>query len=333
MSYIETDRLNHLLENGLKVYRHFLGEVRPGKKILSPLRTEKDPSFSIYVNKSKNLYYWKDYGSGKFGDHWDFIKQKTGLGFRECIHYAKENILALGHFGIDEQRINRAALELAMQPKVTLEKERTKLFPVFRHWNQRDEAFFQSKNAMGCRDMEEAGYLPASEVEVVREDKKYVLFEKENSPLYVICFPSGNFKIYRPLESAGRKWVSNVDREKDFYLFDRCTGGEVLLITAGNRDCAAIRKHLKVDAFALLSETADLPVEVFVRIRSIYNKVFVLYDNDPAGYKGAMKLKLQYGIPYLNDLYKPFKVKDFCQLLEEKRELLEEFTLSFYQKI
>lgn len=334
MSYIETEKLNHLLDHGMEVYRHFLGEVKLGKKILSPIRGEGDPSFSIYASRDRNSYLWKDNGDGRFGDHWDFIKEKTGArSFREAVDYAKQNILNLGNFGVDNSRINEAAIRLAEKKPKPVSQERAIIIPRFRDWNPWDEAYFQRRCGMGCTEMEDVWYLPAVSAEVIKPDKRYEVFERPGSPVYIICFPSGNFKIWRPEEPAKRKWISNVDREKDFYLLDLCQGGDVLLIVAGNRDCAAIRKHLKVDAFALLSETADLPFEIFQKLHVIYNKIFVLYDNDAAGYKGALKQKTIFGIPYLNEVYKPFKVNDFCQLYEEKREKLEEFALLLYSMI
>jgi hypothetical protein len=333
MQYIEISELNQLLDSGLEVYRHFIGEVKLGKKIKSPIRIEDDPSFSIFANRSKGLYYWKDSGSGEFGDHWDFIKRKLNCEFREAVNYSKQHILNLGNFGIDQNRINEVALMLAAKPKIKVEQERAKIIPQFRPWNQQDEDYFARRCKMTCKEMEDAWYLPVSKVEIIKPDKRYELYASAASPMYAICFPSGNFKIWRPNEHSKRKWISNVDREKDFYLLDKCKGGDVLLILAGNRDCAAIRKHLKIDSFALLSETADLPFEIFQQLHIYYKKIFLLYDNDTAGYKGARKQEIAYGIPFLNDLYKPFKVNDFCELIEDKFELLDQFSLSLYAEL
>jgi hypothetical protein len=76
--FINTEELNFMLNYGLDVYIHFLGEVKIGKKILSPIRVERIPSFSIYVNEKSGNYWWKDQGSDLFGEHWDFISRKQG---------------------------------------------------------------------------------------------------------------------------------------------------------------------------------------------------------------------------------------------------------------
>lgn len=333
MPFIETSDLNAMLQNGLLVYTHFIGEVKLGKKIISPIRLEKDPSFSIFFNSSKNKYYWKDNGTGKFGSHWDFINEMTGLSYKEAIDYAKQNIINLGSFGIDNNRINEAALRLAQIPIQKPTQDRAQITIDPRPWNDYDREFFMRKNGMTCAEMQACLYRPIKSAHIVKPDKDYKIYEGRNNPIYAICFPSGNFKLYRPMENPKNKWLSNVDRETDFYLLDKCTGGDLLLITAGNRDCAAIRKHLKVDAFALLSETALLPFEVYNRITLLYKRVLVLYDNDKAGYKGAEKLKKEYGFDSLNHLYKPFEVNDFCELYETKQEQFSSFALSFYSEI
>lgn len=333
MNFIETADLNTMLDYGLDVYRHFMGEVRIGKKVISPIRDEGDPSFSIYANRKTGLYWWKDQGSGKFGDHWDFIKEKTGLTFKEAVDYVKQNILFMGSYGIDNERVNEASLRLSQAVREKPKQVKAQIIPEFRVWNDFDKNFFRSTIDMSVEEMEEAWYYPASKVRVITEKKDYTLYEKKDSPIYIIRFPSGNFKVYRPFETARGKWISNVEKEVDFYLLPECKGGEVVFIQSGNRDCAALRKHLRIDSFALNSETADLPMEIFLQLKALYKKIFVFYDNDKAGYTGAEKQYMQYGIPSLNYIYKQFGVNDFCEVLEDKRELLEELTLFIYSEI
>lgn len=333
MNFIETADLNIMLDYGLDVYKHFMTEVKIGKKLLSPLRNEKNPSFSIYSNRKSGTFYWKDQGSGKFGDHWDFIKEKTGLTFKESIDYVKQNILYLGNYGVDNQRVNEAALRVAQTVREKPIQHKSKIIPTYREWNDFDRNYFQSTINMTVEDMERAWYYPAKSVRVIKEGKDYTLYEKPDSPIYMIRFPSGNYKIYRPFEMAKRKWLSNVDKDTDFYLLPECKGGDVVLIQSGNRDCAALRKHLRIDSFALNSETANLPIEVFLQLKALYNKIFVLYDNDKAGYIGAEKQYKEYGIPSLNHIYKQLGVNDFCQVLEEKKELIEKLTLFIYSEL
>jgi hypothetical protein len=333
MPFIDKSDLDTMLQEGILVYSHFMGEVKIGKKVLSPIRKERHPSFSIYFNSSKSKYFWKDNGSGKFGGHWDFIGAMTGLSYKESLDYAKQNILNLGSFGIDNSRVNAAALQLSRTPIKKTAQIRAVITVEFRLWNAYDQEFFMRKNGMSCKEMQACLYRPVSSVHVVKSDKSYTIYEGKNNPIYAICFPSGNYKIYRPMENVRNKWLSNVDRETDFYLLENCKGGDLLVITAGNRDCAAVRKHLKVDAFALLSETALLPFEVYNRITLLYDKIIVLYDNDKAGYEGAKKLKQEYGFDSLNHLYKPFGVGDFCELYEKGFEKFSSFALSFYSEI
>lgn len=323
-----------MLNNGLSVYEHFLGEVIPGKKIISPIRPEQDPSFSIYAHRKRGQYWWKDNGIDKFGDYFDFIIEVTGCNFKEAVEYCKTNILNIGQKVPDFSRLNDLALQMATQKEVKKAvQQKAMIIPEFRKWNEDDEAYFQSTIRMSCQEMQDAWYLPVSSVRIISKGKDYIIRESEHSPIYVIRFPSGNFKVYRPKEPSKRKWISNVEKELDFYMLDECNGGEVVFIQSGNRDCAAIRKHTGIDSFALNSESAELPSAVFLSLKAKYKKVYVLYDNDTAGTKGADKLYFRFGIPALNYVYKQFGVNDFCDLLENKKDKLDEFILFLYAEI
>lgn len=66
---------------------------KPDKSCLSPFRAEKRPSFSVYENGQR----WKDYGSDKGGDVFDFYQEATGCDNKEAFRALKE-ILEGGSF-------------------------------------------------------------------------------------------------------------------------------------------------------------------------------------------------------------------------------------------
>lgn len=332
--HFSKEDLDAMLDYGLEVYRHFMGEVRIGKKMISPIRNEQNPSFSIYPHRKSGIYYWKDQGCDLFGDHWDFIRRMTGIkDYLDLAEYAKTNILKILPSGyVDKERVKVIYLEAEQRKKQRPEQVKAQVIPFFRSWTVEDVEFF-AKIGLTVFDAEECLYRPVHYVQIKTQRRDFFLYSKKGNPIYAICFPSGNYKIYRPYENPKRKWVSNLEKEKDFYLLEQCKGGDTVIIQSGNRDCAAFRKHVGIDSFALNSESAALPFDVFAYLKSKYKKIYCLYDNDKQGYKGAAELYFEYGIPCLNEVYQTFGVKDFCELAEHHFDRMGEFILEIYSRI
>ena len=79
-----TMSLKDLLDklSDLDIYTYYLGKVKLGKLINSPLRADdKNPSFAIF--KGKNDLLFKDHGSGEAGNALKFIKLYKGINSRE----------------------------------------------------------------------------------------------------------------------------------------------------------------------------------------------------------------------------------------------------------
>src|SRR5450631_3742068 len=66
------------------IFRYALGEFPLNKAILSPLRADRNPSFSIRVSKSGELY-WIDYGDNTRGDSFDLVAALFHLTFNNTL--------------------------------------------------------------------------------------------------------------------------------------------------------------------------------------------------------------------------------------------------------
>src|SRR5258708_19320344 len=61
---------------------------KPDRSCLSPFRAEKRPSFSVHENGQR----WKDYGTDKGGDVFDFYQEATGCDNKEAFKSLKKMI-------------------------------------------------------------------------------------------------------------------------------------------------------------------------------------------------------------------------------------------------
>ena len=79
---------------GLKVYEFFVPGIKLKKKILSPLRGEKDPSFNIFLHRQINEVWFKDFAGGieNSGNCIKFVMSVQNYDYRQAKDFIEEVI-------------------------------------------------------------------------------------------------------------------------------------------------------------------------------------------------------------------------------------------------
>jgi hypothetical protein len=317
------DQLNAMLEGGMAVYRHYypLATGLPfkealGTKIISPFnrngKLEDHPSFSMFFNRLKGTVFFKDHGLEKVGTHWQFVMDLYSIDFKEAIEKVKRDVLNLNGESVEEVQ---RAITYIKTAKPKQKSGRTGIIPTYRNFTDEDFAWF-GKAKISPKTLALFKTTRLMSFELVKEDKT-IWIGDHGRPMYAFEI-NGRFKIYKPFEeNRAFKWTSNLIAEEDIFGFDLLPGEcEHLFFIGGNRDAMAFYENLGYPVIALASESANLPENVFHRLKYTGKHMWALYDNDEQGRKKAAKFKEMYGIQPLNHLYEPFGVKDLCQLTE-----------------
>jgi len=247
---------------------------------------DKTPSMIIYYSE-ENIYRFKDFSTGRYGDMTDIITQMYGITSRQD---AYKKIISL--FKNEEYTAKKAT--------TLIKKELTEVTDFkIRQWNINDQEFWKSFS-IGGSFLKKYNVKPLSEykMEIVSHGKKHDMIF--NNPMSYGYFNKENelCKIYNPQQKKG-KFL----KVKEFIQGEEQIEGKglILLIVASLKEIGAFKsmKYKDVDLVAPDSENVDIPEEKLNEYKKNYKYVFALFDNDVAGMKAMKKYKDLYGISYI----------------------------------
>ena len=318
------------------------------KKMLSPFREEKDPSFAVHPHRDRGRaeLWYNDFGDparNATGNVFTYVSYMFGIpsdreNFPRLLAKIKQEVL-----GVYAEEYVPGAFTPKMPDRVIKEKlplifETT---PYKRAWDNRDLLYFANFLVT------EPGHTRASAKEyaeywlnkyhvfpvtkycsVIGNTRRYVR-EYAEDPIYVYYFPrSGRAKIARPFTARREdKWRSNVKGEEDVFGFDLLPATcEKLFITAGNKDTMAWASWIGEPCFPLNSETASLD---FIKpiITSMADVIYSVMNNDfehinkktglidNTGLKAERKLLSEHGIKPANQFLKEHGINDVADFV------------------
>ncbi len=253
------------------IFRHYIPiPFRVGEAILSPLRTEKDPSFVIF-NASYGSYRlrWYDYSTAKGGSCFDLISELFKCDFMTALKYVDRDL----GLGIEDCRVQLPSL----QPSITL------LEPI--------REYIPSKIEVGIRKWNNA-------------QDKYDVYPLSHfringrccecrSITYGYYFGNEKWKIYSPYGII--KWLSNTSR-CDIQGYNQLKQtGDLLVITKSLKDVILLDSY-GISSVAPQSESSMIVDESIKELKLRFNVILVNYDFDYIGVKIGNKYRKEYGL-------------------------------------
>lgn len=319
------EELDEKLDQGLMVYQYYIApNIRLKKKMVSPLRNERDPSFAVFRSNASGTYCFTDFGGDK-GNHWTFVQRMFGCTFKEAVAKVKADILHIR----PGEKFNPDAFVPVVQLKPLLPDEEPEviLTPIERAWTRDDFAFF-ARILVTKDELNTFHCIPCLGYHYQKGDKKFTVWDRPDDPIYAFVFPSGRVKIYRPFAKNRRfKWTSNLKASEDVFGLDSLPSHcDAVFLTAGNRDTMSFRATTGLWNIALSSESVNLTEEQYNILCDTCpsRKFYSLYDPDEGGSKGEAKLLEHWGIPPLSKKIAETKSNDFAHMVEENRQFLPE---------
>lgn len=272
-----------VFEHYLKLSERLLGQEI---KINSVFSSDKTPSFTVFPMES-GKYCFKDFSSGKGGNHVTLVKEMFGLSSRDAM---KKIVTDYNASVIEGHVIN--------DYKLTEFKVRTNYKVQWvqpRKWTT-DDGKFWSQFKIGSSLLEKFKIRPLSSYKLVRESP-YRELEIKGSNLYGYFRKEGAcYKIYQPFAKE-HKFIKISDYIQGYHQleYDR----PYLIIMASLKDMMSFYKlgFKNAEAIAPHSENTMIPKATMERLLSKYKKVCTMFDNDEAGIKAMLKYKEKYGLP------------------------------------
>lgn len=279
----EYDIFKAYCPNFKEVDKKFVAELNRSKK-------EDYPSANITYYKGK-LWY-KDFGnSDKAMDCFSYIQAKYNLSFVQALSTVNLDF----NLGLQSYEVHRPSLNYIGLPDIKFfikEKESTIIRPKFRQWLKRDVEYWAVEFSI---------LKPTLELYGVKPVQWYLLNDKfiqcENLAYsYLINKEKGvnYYKIYSPL-SKSFKWITNCKSNQYQGLNQLKQSGELLIITKSLKDVMELYQ-LGYSSIAPANEAVGIDEDFMQSMKSRFNEVILLYDNDDAGIKGANRISLQHDI-------------------------------------
>lgn len=310
--------------NHYDMFRHYVGDFKLGKPILSPLDNEKKPSFSVYARGSQILY--NDFRLGG-GDIIRFVCKRFDIGYYEAIckiiHDAglsnrfntglKTSVTPVVHHNI---KIKDTHKEIKIKTRKPMDRD----IEFWKQFHITEETLRKYK------------VVPISAFFIngrpFRADRlAYAFIEQKDG--------KNSYTIYQPYSSTF-KWTKSHDSSVFYGWTQLPPTGKELILTKSLKDIMAIDSIVGIPAVSLQGEGVKPKPHVIQELKERFDKIYVLYDNDFDGKRNwgrelGERIAKEHDLLHLeipNVIASVFKAKDTSDLAKNAgpRQVKDFFT-------
>lgn len=288
---------NKIFEKILSLKEELTGQSIKIKSIFN--KNDKTPSMVIYYSTEDNMYRFKDFSTGLYGDAVDIVNELYSLEDRQL---AYRKIIEL--FKDDK--------DIIMLDIITKEKKEITDYTL-RKWNNADADYWKQFAISGS-------FLKAYNIKPIDSYSiKTTSNNKDTVMLFNCAMSYGYFnnagelcKIYQP----GNKKAKFLKVKEYIQGIDQLTYTKKCLIIASSlKDIGAFKslKFKDVELIAPDSENVTITQDKLELFKTKYEYVFTMFDNDAAGIHAMEKYKKLYSINYIY-----FKIeKDIAECVKQ----------------
>ena len=308
-----------------QIFTFYIGlEVKSKKLFRSKIRTDKNPTCSLYRNKKGSLIY-KDFASGQYLDCFNYVMELF-----HCDYYEALSIIANDFNIIKNNTLVKNKGKIISKDFKIEEKEFSKIQVEIQDFSELElkwwakygitKEILDKYNVYSCKHVFLNGQLVAKSQQHCPifgyYGKKY-----HNEELW---------RIYFPQRKEGR-FLGNWPTKKIQGLDYIPKSGNLLVITKSMKDVMLL-SSFNIPAVAPNSETQFISSSMLEDFRKRFKYVVVLFDTDLTGISFMNKQKRLY--PDLIYTWIPRKygakdISDFYKLYNKKKtqELIKDFIL------
>ena len=270
-----------------------LGEDITLKSLFKP--NEKTPSMKIFHKDGR--YFYKDFSSGNGGTAINLVEKLHGLTYGETI----SKIIS------DYKSYHCNGKKYVKQSFKAKDKTVVDSYEI-KPWTQRDAKFW-SKYNIGSKLLELYNVKPCDII--LRKGDKII--DLRGRMIYGYFDSNGEiYKMYQPY-NQDNKFLSFKSHIQGYNQLE--FKHKYLVIVSSLKDGMSLNSlGLPVEFIAPASENTIIQQDVIELLKTKYQKIITILDNDDAGLRAMLKYNSLYNLPYANlDLSKDISdsVKDY----------------------
>ena len=311
--------LNHYLAR----YNNAGQRLIPGKLISNPFLGEKQktPSFNIYFSQSSREWRFKDFATGDDGSCFDLVMRLQNLSFPEALQQINADMCLNIPLQNDNSNITpflHPSIETIIYGTSSL---------IVRHFQPKELEWWQqysiSEAVLKRFNVRSVQAFTA----INKADKEYKINSSTENPIFAYTRTDWT-KLYKPFNKNFRfQYMGQKPTDYIFGLEQLPDFSEYIFLTGGEKDVMSLVAH-GYAAVSLNSETATLPADIYILLRSRCRFLILLYDNDETGKTQSEKISKASNLPRVllprmdngKDISDYFKfglpVSDLQQLIE-----------------
>lgn len=277
-----------------QILAHYFGIKKIPNVMNSPLRNDKNPSFSIYYRDSYKIGYF-DFATKESGGVFDLLMNTWHMSLNDVLCKIYQD---LSEFHLIPDLPIYKSKKLRLNSQYNLKCK-------IRPWKDHDFEFW---NAYGLTKqwLEFGNIYPISDVIIINDENKKIVLAADKYAYVFIENKDENIsiKIYQPYNKKF-KWLNNHNSS----VWDLWTTlpkeGDKLIITSSRKDALCILAHTGIPTTGLQAESVLPKAHVIDELKTRFTNIYVLYDND-------FDKSTNYGQLYGNHLATTFNLYNLC---------------------
>lgn len=267
---------------------YYLGHnIVLNKKVLSPIRDEKDPSAVFFCTKSGDILL-KDFGLSEDSvlTIFKYLEIRHGWSFSECLQYIDRDF-NLGYYNHVKKPVSSGIIH-NYKPELNSINIKVKRGS----WSQRELFFWLS--SFSLETLQKLPIKPLESYCLVKGNNINEFRRKKDELLFVFSFGNAKYKIYRPNGTKKDKWMTNCDNDCLMGLDNLPIFGDSLFITKGMKELG-ILMDLELNSVALQGENSYPSTDLIKQLLKRFKTVYTIMDIDKPGLKSSLYMQEKYG--------------------------------------
>ena len=290
----EESLLNYISD--YDIFKYYLPEFKLNGVTSSPFREDNHPSFAVFISdKYNNRILYTDLRTGEKGGAVTFVQNKLHLSYVEALEQIIIDFNLSNKFNL-KHNLNKSGTRPPITHKVSLNdlKKTVDINIKSRDWKAWDINYWKSYgvslDTLIKYQIKPLQYIFINN-KIFKADKlSYAYTEYKNNVK--------RFKIYQP-ENDYLKWINNF-LPNTLSGYTQLPGESELLFIASSLKDGMCLHDLGYNFIAPQTENYTFKTSLINELYSRFKHIVTFYDFDDAGINAAEKLKVQFGIPFIN---------------------------------
>lgn len=295
--------------------------------IHSPLRKDTRPSFGLYSNDGKRIFF-KDLSNGDNGGIFDLLGKMWCTNYKETLEKVYNDI----HLMHNSTKIN------IYNPQVNTMSNyhsNSDLQCRVREWRDYDIKYWESYG-ISLQWLKYAEVYPISHKIIIKGDKRFILGADKYAYAYVEHKEGKvTLKIYQPFNKNGYKWANKHDSSVVSLWAKVPIKGEIICVCSSLKDALCLWANTGIPSIAVQGEGYRMSNTAINELKKRYRIICVCFDNDEPGLIDGQKFSEE--TEFINIVLPQFKggkdISDYYYSLQDKKVFKQNILKLFKDEI